>query len=258
MFYTGIIDTHAHYDDERFANVLDDVMECQRASGVERIINCGSDEKSSLASLSLADRYDFVYAAVGVHPEESGRLTDGWLERIKKMAQHPKCVAIGEIGLDYHYTELDRETQKSVFRLQLELAHELNMPIEVHDRDAHGDTFELIREMRPKGTLHRYSASPELAAEYVKLGMHLGFGGALTYKNSKKEIATVAQTPMEYILLETDCPYLSPATRRGTTCTSDMIYLVAERIAEIKGGGLTAQRVLDITADNARHVFNII
>ena len=257
MYYTGIIDTHAHYDDERFADVLDDVMECQRACGVERIINCGSDEKSSLASLALAERYDFVYAAVGVHPEEAGKLTDGWLGRIAEMAHHKKCVAIGEIGLDYHYPEPDRETQKAVFRAQLELARELDMPIEVHDRDAHGDTFELIREMKPNGTLHRYSASPELAAEYVKLGMHLGFGGALTYKNSKKEVATVAQTPMEYILLETDCPYLSPATRRGTTCTSDMIYLVAERIAEIKGEGLTAQQVLDIAAENARRVFGI-
>lgn len=255
--YQNIFDTHAHYDDARFDGLLDEVMACQRAAGVSAIINCGADETSSLRSLELADKYDLIYAAVGVHPQEAGELAEGWLERIEAMAAHPKCVAIGEIGLEYCRPEPPRDVQKAVFRAQIELANRLNMPIEVHDRDAHGDVFEIIKELRPRGTLHRYSASPELAREYVKLGMHIGVGGALTYRNSKKEVQTVAETPLEYLLLETDCPYLSPASRRGTTCTSDMISLVAERVAEIKGGGLTAQTVLDITSRNAKRLFGI-
>lgn len=257
MDYTNIIDTHAHYDDERFALVLGEVMACQRAAGVSAIINCGSDEASSLASLALAEKYDFVCAAVGVHPEEAGKVSEGWLERIEKMAAHKKCVAIGEIGLDYYWPEPSRDIQKAAFRAQIELANRLGLPIEVHDRDAHGDVFDIIKELKPRGTLHRYSASAELAREYVKLGMHIGVGGALTYRNSKKEVQTVAETPLEFLLLETDCPYLAPAQRRGTTSTSEMIYLVAERVAEIKGGGVSAQEVLDITAANARRLFGL-
>ncbi|MDO4566788.1 MAG: TatD family hydrolase [Oscillospiraceae bacterium] len=253
----NIFDTHAHYDDERFLPLLDELMECQRAAGVTGIITCGCDEASSSKALELAEKYDIIYAAVGVHPSEAGKLETGWLERIRRLAAHPKCVAIGEIGLDFYWPEPDRDTQREVFRAQLELARELELPVEIHDRDAHGEVFAFVKEYRPRGVLHRYSGSPEMAREYVKLGMHLGFGGALTYRNSKKETATVAECPLEHILLETDCPYLSPAQRRGTTCTSDMIALVAERVAEIKGGSLTAQEVLDKTAQNARELFGI-
>lgn len=257
MVYQHIFDTHAHYDDERFEGLIDEVFRCQVDSGVEYIINNASDEDTARASLALAEKYSFVYAAVGVHPQAAGDLTEGWLERIEAMAAHPKAVAIGEIGLDYYYPEPDREAQKEVFRTQLALADRLDMPIEVHDRDAHGDIFDILCEYKPKGCLHRYSGSPEMAQEIVrKLGMSLGIGGALTYKNSKKEVETIRIIPIEYLILETDCPYLAPAGRRGRTCTSDMISVVAEKIAEIKGD-ITPQEVLDITSANAKKLFRI-
>ncbi|MEG2524975.1 MAG: TatD family hydrolase, partial [Oscillospiraceae bacterium] len=155
-----------------------------------------------------------------------------------------------------HYPEPSRELQKAAFRAQVLLANRLKLPIEVHDRDAHGDVFAIISELRPHGCLHRYSGSPEQAHEYAKLGMHLGIGGALTYHNSKKEIATVEQLPLESLLLETDCPYLAPAQRRGTTSTSEMISIVAERISEIKGN-VTPQQIIDITTANAKALFRI-
>ncbi len=257
MLYRHIFDTHAHYDDPRFDGLRDEVFRCQQASGVSFIINNASDEASARASIALAERYDFVYAAVGVHPQEAGALQPGWLERIEALAAHPKAVAIGEIGLDYHDEEPARALQQAVFRDQLALANRLGLPVEIHDRDAHGDIFEILCDFHPAGCLHRYSGSPEMAQDIVrKLGMSLGIGGALTYKNSRKEVETVRVIPLEYLILETDCPYLAPAGRRGRTCTSDMIYLVAEKIAEIKGD-VSPQEVLDITCANARRLFGI-
>lgn len=257
MNYQHIVDTHAHYDDARFDGLHDEVFACQRAAGVACIINNAADLASAEKSARLAQRYDFVYAAVGVHPEAAGGLPCDWLARLEALAHRPKVVAIGEIGLDYHYDEPGRDIQQSVFRAQLALANRLGLPVEIHDRDAHGDTLALLREYKPQGCLHRFSGSPEMAREAVKLGLYLGVGGAITYKNSKKEAATVAETPLEALLLETDCPYLAPAGYRGRTCTSDMIRFAAEKIAEIKGGGLTAQTVLDVTCDNARRLFRL-
>lgn len=256
MTYKGIFDTHAHYDDaERYPDVAAVLLE-QRANGVEYIINNSSDEKSSLQSVKLAGDFDFVYAAVGVHPEEAGKVEAGWRQRIAELTKCERVVAIGEIGLDYHWDEPSREIQRAAFEAQLQLARELNMPVEIHDRDAHGDITELVKRYRPQGCLHRFSGSPEMAREIVKCGMLLGIGGALTYKNSKKEIATVAEIPLEFLLLETDCPYLAPAPFRGRTCTSDMLGTVAERIAEIKGD-VTPERVIEITRENAKRLFNI-
>lgn len=257
MPYSHIVDTHAHYDDRRFDGLLDDVFECQRLAGVECIINNAADLKGAEASVRLAEQYDFVYAAVGVHPEAAGDLPADWLARLEALSHHPKVVAIGEIGLDYHYDEPGRDVQQAVFREQLALAKRLGLPVEIHDRDAHGDVLDILRETRPQGCLHRFSGSPEMAREIVKLGMYLGIGGALTYKNSKKEAATVAEIPLEWLILETDCPYLAPAGYRGRTCTSDMISLVAEKIADLKGGGLTVQAVLDATRDNAKRLFRL-
>ncbi len=255
MSYSGIFDTHAHYDDaERFPDVAA-VLTTQKANGVEYIINNASDEKSSLASIKLSESFGFVYAAVGLHPEEAGKASDGWLDRIADLTRRSKVVAIGEIGLDYHWQEPSRDIQNAAFEAQLGLARELDMPVEIHDRDAHGDITEAVKRFKPKGCLHRFSGSPEMAREIVKCGMLLGIGGALTYKNSKKEAATVAEIPLEYLLLETDCPYLAPAQYRGQTCTSDMLGAVAERIAEIKG--TSAQTVIDVTRENAKKLFNI-
>ncbi len=254
--YNNIFDTHAHYDDEAYKGRLDEVFAAQKENGVRLIINCGSDEASSLRSIALAEKYDFVYAAVGVHPMEAEKLTDGWLERIEEMARHPKVVAIGEIGLDYYY-DIDRDREKEVFKAQLELADRLSLPVQIHDRDAHGDVLDIIREYRPKGCIHRFSGSPEDAHVITEqIGMSLGVGGALTYKNAKKEQRTVCEIPLDYIILETDCPFLAPAQFRGKVSYSDMISYVAEKAAELKGD-VTAQQVLDITFNNGKRLFGI-
>ncbi len=254
--YQGIFDTHAHYDDEAYAGRLDEVFAAQRANGVELIINCGSDEASSLRSIALAEKYDFVYAAVGVHPMEAENLSEGWLERIEEMARHPKVVAIGEIGLDYYY-KIDRNVENDIFRKQLELAEKLNLPVQIHDRDSHKDMLEILREYRPKGCLHRYSGSPEDAREITgKIGMSLGIGGALTYKNARSEQQTVLETPMEYLILETDCPFLAPAEMRGKVSTSDMLSFVADKISALKGN-ITPDKVVETTLYNAKKLFSI-
>ena len=253
--YYGIIDTHAHYDDEVFAAELDLVLNTQKEHGIAGIIENSSDLPSSERSVAMAAKYDFVWAAVGVHPQEADRLPDGWLDRIAELAKAPKVVAIGEIGLDYYYPEPQKESEIPVFEAQLALARDLNMPIQVHDRDAHGDVLELLKKYRPSGTVHRFSGSPEMAAEVVKLGMVLGIGGALTYKNAKKERAVVERVPLESIILETDCPYLAPTQYRGKVSTSDMLPPVVDLIAELKGE--TPEKVIEVTSETARRVFGL-
>lgn len=255
MRYGGFFDTHAHYDDERFAPDLDEILARQRQNGVAGIITCGSDLENSVRASQLAEQYDFIYATVGVHPQAAAALPDDWLEQLTALAARRKVVAIGEIGLDYYYPEPGRDIQRAVFRDQLKLAGQLGLPVQIHDRDAHGDIFELVDEFRPSGCLHRFSASPELAREYVKRGLYLGIGGALTYQNAKKERAVVEQTPLESLLLETDCPYLAPAPFRGQRSTSDMLWTVAELIGEIKG--IDPQAVVDATRQNARRAFGV-
>ena len=254
-YYNGIIDTHAHYDDERFAEKLDEILAVQKEHGIEAIIENSSDLPSSRNTIALAEKYDFIYGAVGVHPEEAGNLPEDWLKTVEEMTKQKKIVAIGEIGLDYHYEEPGREVQQKVFEQQLKLAADLDMPVEIHDRDAHGDILETIKKFRPKGTVHRFSGSPEMAKEIVKTGMVLGIGGALTYKNSKKERATVEQIPLDFLVLETDCPYLAPQQFRGQLSTSDMIPLVVDMIAEIKKE--TPEKVVEITTINAKRVFDV-
>lgn len=253
---TGIFDTHAHYDDPKLAQNLDEVLREQRERGVALIINNGSDLESSRASVALAEKYDMIYAAVGIHPHEVDAAPAGWLSEIEQLARSPKVVAIGEIGLDYFYDHSDRDNQKAAFRAQLALAQKLGLPVQIHDRDAHGDTLAILQEYRPKGTVHRYSGSPEMASELYKIGMHLGVGCAITYPNSKKEVATVKDMPLEWLLLETDCPYLAPAHMRGAVSTSDMISFAAEKIAEIRGD-VTAQQVVDIARENGVRLFRI-
>ncbi|MEG0832779.1 MAG: TatD family hydrolase [Oscillospiraceae bacterium] len=255
VFYSGIFDTHAHYDDEVFAPNLSEVLSVQRENGVVGIINCGSDEASSLRSAELAKEYTFVYAAVGVHPQEAENLSDGWLDRIAAMAALPKVCAIGEIGLDYYRDYPSRDRQQEVFRKQVELANSLCLPVQIHDRDAHGDTLCILKELKPKGCVHRFSGSPEMAFELVKIGMYIGVGGALTYKNAKKEVETVRQIPLEHIILETDCPFLAPQEFRGKVATSDMLSCVVDKISELKG--ISPKEVVAATLQNAKRAFRL-
>lgn len=247
-----IFDTHAHYDDERFADCLDGLMCEMFSNGVGGIITCGCDGKSSIAALDIAAKYDRVYAAVGLHPEnlESGTS----VEEIERLAANKKCVAIGEIGLDYHYGTA-RKPQIKAFEEQLILANKLSLPVIVHDRDAHADTLGLLKKHRPRGVVHCFSGSPEMAAEILKLGMYIGVGGVVTFKYARRLPDVIKMTPPERLLLETDCPYLAPEPYRGKTCHSGLIPLSAQRAAEICG--TERDELLVKCAENAKKLFKI-
>ncbi len=247
-----IFDTHAHYDDFAFDADRAELLSEINSYGVCGIINCAFNKASVATTLQLTKDYPFIYAAVGLHPEETESLD---IDYFRNAAQDKKCVAIGEIGLDYHWDTVPREQQKLNFRAQISLAKEIGKPVIVHDRDAHCDTMEILTDLKPTGVLHCFSGSAETAREAVKLGLYLGFGGALTFKNARKAVEAAAATPIERILLETDAPYMSPVPLRGSRCHSAMIYYVAERIAEIKGMSVT--EVLEITRNNANNLFLI-
>lgn len=253
----NIFDTHAHYDDEAFLEDREEVLGLLTTKGVSHVITCGTDLMSSYRSLKLAQQYDFIYAALGFHPEDIGEERKGDLDVIKDLlVSEPKAVAVGEIGLDYHYEDgAPKEDQIDLFRRQIEIANELDLPVIVHDRDAHEDTFNIIKELRPRGVIHCFSGSKEMALEYVKLGMYIGVGGVVTFKNARKAVEVVEALPIEKILLETDCPYMAPTPHRGERNDSSLISFVAEKVGEIKN--LTPQEVCDITNQNAKTLFNI-
>ena len=248
-----IFDTHAHYDDEVFSVDFDDLVFSLKQAGVGGIITCGCNKESSLKALELAEKYDIIYAAVGIHP---GNVDDGdTINDIKPLLSHKKCVAVGEIGLDYYWRQDNKELQKEIFISQLQLAKEYNLPVLVHDRDAHADTLEILKIHKPNGVVHAFSGSVEMAREITKLGMYLGVGGVLTFKNAKALPSVVIDTPMDKILLETDAPYLAPEPFRGKTNHSALIKYTAEKMAEIKD--ISTDEVLALTFKNAKILFNI-
>lgn len=249
----GIIDTHAHYDDAQFDCDREALLSALPAQGVSRVISCGCDIQSSTFNQALSRQYDFIYFAAGLHPEnlEGCDLKD--LDTIRAFAADEKCLAIGEIGLDYHWMCSAKEKQCAFFEAQLELANRLDLPVIVHDREAHGDTLEILKKYKPKGVLHAFSGSVEMAQEILNLGMYLGFGGVLTFKNAKKCVDVLRQTPKERILFETDCPYMSPEPCRGRRNDSAKIAHVAEKAAEILN--CTAQEITNIAAENAKTLF---
>lgn len=253
-------DTHAHYDDVKFDADRNELLKQIHASGVEKIIDPGCDLKSSAAARRLAEDYDFLYFAVGIHPEELEKLPEDYLCRLAALAQHPKCVAIGEIGLDYYWDVSQKALQQEIFRAQLKLAEELRLPVIVHDREAHGDCFEIIREYRSSageetspGVFHCYSGSAELAEELLKRGWYLGFDGPITYKNARKTLEVLSVTPLERILIETDSPYLAPVPLRGQRNDSRNLSYIVEKIAEVKDEN--PEKIAEITAQNAGRLF---
>ncbi len=253
-----IFDTHAHYDDEQFDTDRDELLRSMRDRGVGYIVNAGASTDGCRASVRLADQYDFLYAALGVHPDEAGSIDEDFFSWMRSEARsNPKVVAIGEIGLDYHWDVEPREVQKAWFVRQMELARELSLPIVVHSRDAAQDTFDLISRYGRDlpGILHCFSYSPEMAAAYVKLGYHIGLGGVVTFKNAKKAKETAKTVPLEHIVLETDCPYMAPTPYRGKRNSSDLIACVAEEIARIKG--ISAEDVIAVTEENAKRLFRL-
>ena len=255
-----IFETHAHYDDERFLEDRKEVMERVLAGGVGRIVNVGASIASTKHTLELAEQYENVYAAVGVHPSDIGDLTEETFAWLRECASFGKTVAIGEIGLDYYWNkEADVQArQREWFLRQLVLARDTKLPVIIHSRDAAQDTMNIMKQAREwgvPGVIHCYSYSAEMAQEYVKMGYYIGVGGVVTFKNAKKLVQTVAETPMERILLETDSPYLAPEPHRGHRNDSRELVYVVEKIAQIKG--ITPEEVEAITWDNASQLFHV-
>ena len=252
-----IFDSHAHYDDESFNEDRENVIKEIRENGVINVLNCGASMEGARDSFKLANKYDFFYAAVGIHPENAYELTEENYEEIKEMTKNPKVRAIGEIGLDYYWKENPpREKQKEVFRKQMELAKELNMPVVIHDRDAHGDTLEIMKEFTEvKGVVHCFSGSVEFARECLKLGYYIGFTGVVTFKNSKKIVEVAKEVPLDRMLVETDAPYMAPTPNRGKRNRSDYIKFIIEKIAKVKE--LSVEEVSNATIENAKNLLKI-
>lgn len=250
-----IFDTHAHYNDKAFNEDRTKLLDSFTESSILGVINCGTDIEESKNSIALSKEYDFMYCAVGFHPEEISKATENYIDEIKKLASHKKCVAIGEIGLDYYWVKDNKEEQKRIFTEQIILANELNLPVIIHSRDAHNDTLEILKKYKPKGVLHCFSGSVEVMKEVLKLGMYIGLGGAVTFKNARVPLEVAKELPLERLLLETDCPYMSPVPMRGKRNQSTYISFVAEKIAEVKN--LTKEEVLTTANNNAFKLFNI-
>lgn len=251
-----IFDSHAHYDDAAFDADRDAVLAALPQNGVEGVINCGVNAAGSRRCIALSEQYPHLWCAVGIHPEEAGRVTEEDWQACKGLAAHPKAVAIGEIGLDYHWEDAcPRERQNYWFEKQLADAIELDMPVIVHDREAHGDVLERLTKYRPRGVVHCFSGSVDMAREVVKLGMYIGIGGVVTFKNARKLVEVAADIPPDRLLLETDAPYMAPVPYRGRRCDSTLIAHTAARIAEIKG--VSVERILDQNRENVKALFGI-
>lgn len=250
-----IFDTHAHYDDEDFDVDRDQLLESMFANDVCGIINCGIDIETSIFSVELAQKYDGVYAACGFHPHDVAKMTDSDFKKLRELLQKPKCVAVGEIGLDYHYDFCPRELQIEVLEKQLQIASDLDLPVIIHDRESHEDIMNILIKYKPKGVVHCFSGSVEMAKEVLKLGMYIGLGGAVTFKNAKKPVQVAKEIPLERLLLETDAPYMTPVPFRGKRCTSDLISYTAEKIAEVRE--ISVDEVLLTCHNNAKTLFNI-
>ncbi|HZJ78616.1 MAG TPA: TatD family hydrolase [Clostridia bacterium] len=252
----NIFDTHSHYDDKAFDEDRYELINALPEQGVVGIINCGTDIKSSSDSLKLSEQFDFVYAACGIHPHECDKHElNTTLDDLKKLLIIKKCVAVGEIGLDYHYDFSPREKQIEFFEAQIRLAKEMDLPVIVHNRQAHEDTLKILKKYQPKGVLHCFSGSVEMAKEVIKIGLYIGIGGSVTFKNAKKPVAVAKYVPDDKLLVETDCPYMAPVPLRGKRCTSDMIMHTAQVIAQIRD--TQTQEVLNSTHKNALTLFNI-
>jgi TatD DNase family protein len=254
-----LFDTHAHYDDEKFNTDRYDIINQVHESGVSFILNASSNIASSIESISLTQEFEFVYAAVGVHPHNVSHINDNTLVTLADFAINPKVKAIGEIGLDYYYNNSPREVQKYWFAKQIGMAKDLKLPIIVHNREAHEDTMNILKSEKAKevgGVFHCYSGSVEMAKELLNHNFYISFGGSLTFKNAKKILEVAKAIPNDRILIETDCPYLSPEPFRGRRNDSSYIRCVAEKLAEIKE--CTFDEIAALTMENAKRLFNIV
>lgn len=252
----NIFDTHSHYTDTAFDGDRDGLLKGLPDMGVKYIMlasTCADDIKGNAV---LADKYDYIYTSAGFHPENIEDLPENYIETVRNaVSENPKAMAIGEIGLDYHYDGYDREKQTEVFEKQVMLSRELDIPVIVHSRDATEDTMNILKKYKPSGVVHCFSGSAETAREIIKLGMYIGFTGVITFRNAKKAVRSLEAVPVERLLLETDCPYMSPVPFRGKRCDSSMIAYTAEKASEIKG--IPVQELLDITCRNGMELYGI-
>lgn len=252
-----LFDTHAHYDARQFDADRDEVLSALPGQGVELVVNPGCDLASSREAVELSARYPFLYAAVGVHPEECAGWRDSDVDELRTLAAGPKVVAVGEIGLDYYWPENPpRELQKRAFRGQMALAEELDLPVIVHDREAHGDSLDIVREFpRVRGVFHCFSGSVEMALELVRRGWMISFTGVLTYKNARKAVEAARAVPLERLMIETDSPYMAPVPHRGERNHSGLVAHTCRRLAEVKG--IDPEECARITLENGRRFFQI-
>ena len=252
-----IFDTHAHYDSDSFDEDRENVIKELKENGVIGVLNCGSDLYGLRKSVELAKEFDMFYAAVGIHPENADEFNEDVVKEIKEFVKNEKVKAIGEIGLDYYWEENPpREVQKEVFRAQMKLADELNLPVVIHDRDAHKDTLEIMKEFpNVIGVVHCFSGSVELAKECIKLGYYIGFTGVLTFKNAKKLVDVCREIPAERMLVETDCPFMAPVPFRGKRNKSDYIEYIIDKMSEIRG--ISGEEMNEVLLNNKKRLFKI-
>lgn len=252
-----LFDTHAHYDDTQFDPDREALLSALPESGVGLVVNPGCDIPTSRQAVALAEQYPHIYAAVGYHPENCGPYVPEELDVLRELARHAKVVAIGEIGLDYYWEENPpRDFQQQVFRAQLQLAQELDLPVIVHDREAHGDSLAIIKEFPAvRGVFHCFSGSAEMAKELVKLGWMVSFTGVLTYKNARKALEAAAAVPLDRLMIETDSPYMAPVPRRGQRNDSRNVSFICEKLAQVKG--ISPEACRRVTWENGKRFFRI-
>lgn len=253
----NIFDAHAHYDDEEFNEDRGTVVKEMQQNGIVGVLNCGTSIEGSRASIKLADKYDMFYAAVGIHPEYADKFSDKTVSELEEMCKNSKVRAIGEIGLDYYYEENPaKDIQKKVFENQMKLAEKLNLPVIIHDREAHKDTLDIIKKFKNvRGEIHCFSGSVEFAKECIKLGYYIGFTGVVTFKNAKKVIEVAKQVPLDRILVETDCPYMAPTPFRGKRNRSEYIEFIIKKIAEIRD--MDSKKLSEATILNVKNLINL-
>ena len=251
-----LFDTHAHLDDHAFDADRRELIASLPGRGIGLLMNPGCSFESSRNAIALAEEYDFIYAAVGSHPDVADEVDDALIAEYRELCKHPKVKAIGEIGLDYHYEDIPRDIQKRAFRLQMALAAELDLPVIVHEREAHEDGLKIVDEFPTvKGVFHCYSGSLEMAKELVRRGWYIGFTGVLTFKNARKAIEVASAIPLERIVIETDCPYMAPVPFRGKRNDPGKVCFMAEKLAELRG--ITPDEARRITMENGKRLYRI-
>lgn len=252
-----LFDTHAHLNDEAFHADREELIASLPQKKITPVMNPGCNLEDSKKGIALAEKYDFVYCAVGSHPDSADEVNESVIEEYRDLCRHPKVKAIGEIGLDYHYEDIPRELQKKAFIMQMELAKETGLPVIVHERDAHEDGLAIVKSFPTvQGVFHCFSGSAELARQLVDLGWYIGFTGVLTFKNARRAIEAAATIPLERIVLETDCPYMAPEPYRGRRNDPTYLYRMAEKLGEIRG--ISAEEAAAITAQNGKRLYGII